>query len=59
MSTRVIPGFFSAKPSSTPTICCACAAPFAVSAAILLTRVKSVVSMNSIRPSYICALLAK
>jgi hypothetical protein len=59
MSTRVMPGFFSANPSSTETICCACAAPPGVSAAILLTSVNNVVSMNSINPSNICALLAK
>jgi hypothetical protein len=33
--------------------------PSVVSLAILLTSVNSVVSMNSISPSYICALLAK
>src|SRR5450631_500203 len=59
MSTRVIPGFFSAKASSTVTICAACAAPSVDSVVMRFTSEKSVDSMNSISPSNICALLAK
>src|SRR5450755_1331879 len=59
MSTRVIPGFFSAKPSSTVTICAACAAPSVDSVVMRFSNEKSVDSMNSISPSNICALLAK
>src|ERR1700682_5144978 len=59
MSTRVIPGFFSAKPSSSVTICAACAAPSVDSVVMRFTIEKSVDSMNSISPSNICALLAK
>src|SRR6266581_303404 len=58
-STRVMPGFFSAKLSSEERIAWACFRPFSSSAVILFTRPNSVCSMNSIRPSNICALLAK
>ena len=59
ISTRVMPGFFSANDSSITTVCSACATPSVCSVVILLMNENSVVSMNSIRPSYIWALLAK
>ena len=59
MSTRVIPGFFWAKPSSVVTVDSICFIASVSSAWILFTSVKTVCSMNSIRPSNIWALLVK
>ena len=57
--TRVMPGFFSANWISIATMRAAWAAPAGSRSAIWLIRVKTLCSMNSIRPSNICALLAK
>ena len=57
--TRVMPGFFSPNCSSTAAIFCAWAEPEGSRSTIWLTRVKTLVSMNSMSPSNICALLAK
>src|SRR5688572_12064523 len=57
--TRTMPGFFSAKTSSISSSLSACLRPSASSAVILLASVKTELSMNSMSPSYICALQAK
>jgi hypothetical protein len=59
MSTRVMPGFFCAKPRSVVTVDSICFIASFSSAWILFTSVKTVCSMNSMSPSNICALLAK
>src|SRR5437868_3457933 len=57
--TRTMPGFFSVKASSISVSFSTCLRPSASSCVMRLASVKTEVSMNSIRPSYICALEAK
>src|SRR4029079_14260821 len=57
--TRTIPGFFSANASSISTSFAAWRSPSASSVVIRFARVNTELSMNSISPSYICALDAK
>ena len=57
--TRVMPGFFSANWISMATMRPAWDGPGGSRSAIWLISVKTLCSMNSIRPSNICALLAK
>ena len=57
--TRVMPGFFSANWISMATMRPAWPWPAGSRSAIWLIRVKTLCSMNSMRPSNICALLAK
>ncbi len=59
ISTRVIPGFFAAKFSSMLTMASICASGEGVSVVMRAISPNSVCSMNSIRPSYIWALLEK
>lgn len=59
VSTRVMPLLRSEKVSSMFTMRRACPMPWGSADAIWLTSVNMVCSMNSIRPSNICALLAK
>ena len=54
-----MPGFFSAKASSISTSFSVCRRPLASSSEMRLASENTVFSMNSISPSYICALEAK
>ena len=54
-----MPGFFSPNCSSTVSTLRTCTTASLSRSPIWLTSVKTLLSMNSIRPSNICALLAK